>query len=135
MDQGVLQQHLAQAERHIAQGVVHLARQRVLIAELHRAGHDTDEARAILDSLMETQVLHQQDRERLLRLASQREDRATAERPKAYQPASIRQEDAQRWTRLWEMEKQAIELLRQPPPDTFLGRKHSASIPLPHEQR
>ena len=135
MDQGALQQHLAQAERHIAQGVVHLARQRVLITELHRAGHDTDEARAILDSLMETQALHQQDRERLLSLASQREDRATAERPKAYQPASIRQEDAQRWTRLWEMEKQAIELLRQPPPDTFLGRKHSASIPLPHEQR
>ena len=135
MDQGVLQQHLAQAERHIAQGVVHLARQRVLITELHRAGHDTDEARAILDSLMETQVLHQQDRERLLRLASQREDRATAERPKAYQPASIRQEDAQRWTRLWEMEQQAIELLRHPPPDTFLGRKHIASIPLPHEQR
>ena len=121
MDQGVLQQHLAQAERHIAQGVVHLARQRVLIAELHRAGHATDEARAILDSLMETQVLHEQDRERLLGLASKR--------------GNIRQEDAHRWARLWEMEKQAIELLRHPPPDTFLGRKHIASIPLPHEQR
>ena len=134
MDQGVLQQHLAQAERHIAQGVVHLARQRALIAELHRAGHDTDEARAILDSLMETQVLHQQDRERLLGLTSQREDRATAERPKIYRPTSVRQENAQRWTRLWEMERYATKLLRQPAPDTFLGRQHSASILLRHEQ-
>src|SRR5215471_18386455 len=120
MDQGALQQHLAQAERHIAQGVVHLARQRALIAELDRAGHDTEEARAILDTLMETQVLHEQDREHLLGLASQRGDRATAERPKTYRCESIGQEDAQRWTRLWEMEKHAIELLRHPAPDTFL---------------
>jgi hypothetical protein len=131
MAQDVLQQHLAQAERHMAQGVVHLARQRALITELDRAGHNTEEARAILESLMETQLLHQQDRERLLRLASQREDRATAERPKAYRPANIRREDAQRWTRLREMEQQAIELLRHSAPDTFLGRQHSAP-PMPH---
>lgn len=122
MDQEALQQHLAQIERHIAQGVVHLARQRALIAELDRAGHDTGQARAILDTLMETQVLHEQDREHLLGLASQREDRATAERPKIYRATNIRQEDAQRWTSLWEMEKRAIELLRHPAPDTFLGR-------------
>ena len=109
MDQGTLQQHLAQAERHIARGVVHLARQRELIAKLDRAGHDTEEARTILDSLMETQVLHEQDRERLLCLASQR--------------TIVRQEDAQRWMRLWEMETRAIELLRHPAPDTFLGRR------------
>ena len=119
MDQA-LQQHLAQTKRHIARGEVHLARQRALIAKLDRAGHDTEEARAILDSLMETQVLHQQDREFLLGLASQR--------------ASIRQEDAQRWTRLWEMEKHAIELLKHSAPDIFLGRQHSASIMLRHEQ-
>jgi len=123
MDQGTLQQHLAQTERHIAQGVVHLARQRALIAKLDRAGHETDEteeARAILDSLIETQVLHQQDRERLLGLASQR--------------ATIRQEDAQRWTRLCEMEMHAIELLRHPTPNTFLGRQHSASILFRHKR-
>jgi hypothetical protein len=68
MDQWALQQHLVEIERHIARGVVHLARQRELIAELDRAGHDTEEARAILDSLMETQALHQQHRERLLGL-------------------------------------------------------------------
>ena len=114
MDQGTPQQHLAQTEQHIAEGVVHLARQWALIIELDRAGHDTEEARAILDSLMETQVLHEQDRELLLGLASQR--------------ASIRQEDAQRWARLWEIETHAIELLRHPAPDTFLGRQHSASV-------
>src|SRR5215469_17196059 len=134
MDQGALQQHLAQAERHIARGVVHLARQRELIAKLDRAGHDTEEARAILDTLMETQVLHLQDREFLLGLVSQREDHATAEGPKIYRPTSIKQEDTQRWTRLWEMERCATKLLRHPAPDTFLGRQHSASIMLRHEQ-
>ena len=118
MDQGALQ-HLAQVERHIARGFVHLARQRELIAEQDRAGYDTEEARAILDTLMQTQVVHQEDRERLLGLASQR--------------ASIRQEDAQRWARLWEMEQRSIELLKYPAPDTFLGR-HSASILSRHEQ-
>ena len=109
MDQVELQRHLAQTEQHIAQGVAHLARQRALIVELGRAGHDAEEARTILDTLMETQVLHEQDRERLLCLASQR--------------TIVRQEDAQRWMRLWEMETRAIELLRHPAPDTFLGRR------------
>ena len=94
MDQWTLQQRLALAERHIARGAVHLAQQRALIAELDRAGHDIEEAQAILDSLMEAQVLHQQGCERLLRLAPQREHRATAERPKLYRPANIRREDA-----------------------------------------
>ena len=134
MDQRALQRRLAQADRHVARGIVHLARQQELIAELDRAGHDTEEARAILDTLMETQVLHLQDRDFLLGLVSQREDRATAERPKIYRPASIRQEDAQRWTRFWEMERCATKLLRHPAPDTFLGRQHSASIMLRHEQ-
>jgi hypothetical protein len=83
---------------------------------------------------MEAQVLHQQGRERLLGLAPQREHRATAERLKLYRPANIRREDAQRWARLCEMEKRAIELLKHPAPDTFLGRQQNASILLPHEQ-
>jgi len=119
MDQA-LQQHLAQTERHIARGKVHLARQRALIAALDRAEHDAEEARAILDSLMETQVLHEQDRERLLGLVSQR--------------SSFRQEDEHRWTRLWEMETHASQLLRHPAPDTFLGRQRGASISLPLKQ-
>jgi hypothetical protein len=120
MDRWALLQHLAQAERHIAEGVVHLARQRALIAALDRAGHDSEEARAILDTLMETQIIHEQDHERLLRLVSQPE--AAQPRPKTYWPDSISQEDAQRRARLWEMEQRAIELLRHPAPSTFLGR-------------
>jgi hypothetical protein len=133
MDQGALRQNFAQAERHIARGLVHLARQRALIDELDRAGHDTKTAWAILDTLTETQTLHEQDRDHLLRLASQRDDRATAERHQVYRLADIRQEDAQRWTRLWEMEKRSIELLRYSVPDIFLGRQQSASILLPRE--
>jgi hypothetical protein len=126
MDQAALHRYLAQAERHIARGVVHLARQRALIDELGDAGQDTEEARTILDTLMQTQALHQQDRERLLDIS---------QRPKLYRPSSIRQEDAERWTRLWEMEQHAIELLRHPAPDTFLGRQRRASIPLSHAHR
>jgi hypothetical protein len=120
MDRVELQQHLAETEQHIAQGVAHLARQRALIDELGHGGHDTEEARAILDTLMETQVLHEQDRERLHGLASQR--------------TITRQEDAQRWMRLWEMETHAIELLKHPAPDTFLGRQRRAFTPLPHQR-
>src|SRR5215471_2286954 len=119
MDRRALLQRLAQAERHIAEGMVHLARQRALIAELTRAGHDSEEACVILDTLMETQLLHEQEREHLQRLASQPEHSATAERPKTYRPDSIRQEDAQRWARLWEMEQLATKLLRHPVPSTF----------------
>lgn len=34
MNQNILRQHLAEAERHVARGVVHLAQQEALIAEL-----------------------------------------------------------------------------------------------------
>jgi hypothetical protein len=49
MDRALLLQHLAQAERHVAEGEQHLLRQEELIAELDRDGHDTEEARVILD--------------------------------------------------------------------------------------
>ena len=44
----MLMDHLAQAERHIAQGQVIIERQISLVAELARDGHDTEEARALL---------------------------------------------------------------------------------------
>jgi hypothetical protein len=40
---------LLQAERHVAEGEQHLLWQEELIAELDRDGHDTEEARVILD--------------------------------------------------------------------------------------
>ena len=59
--------HLAEVERHIVQGETHLAKQSALIAELERRGHDTRGAQAVLTTMRETQALHLQDRERILR--------------------------------------------------------------------
>jgi hypothetical protein len=41
MDQEMLKRHLAEAEEHIATGDKNIARQRDLIAQLERDGHDT----------------------------------------------------------------------------------------------
>ncbi|MBB4360646.1 hypothetical protein GGD66_008163 [Bradyrhizobium sp. CIR48] len=67
MDRGMLQEHLAIAERHIALGVKLLAKQEALIAELDRHGHDTKGARDVLATMVETQSLHIDDRDRILR--------------------------------------------------------------------
>jgi len=67
MDRAILKEHLAQAERHASRGKQHLARQEEIIAELDRDGHDTTEARKVLATLRQTQVLHEQEVERLLR--------------------------------------------------------------------
>jgi len=58
-------EHLAQAERHVAQGELHLIRQREIIDELERGGHDTASARDLLLKLEETQALHIADRDRI----------------------------------------------------------------------
>ena len=129
---------LAEVERHIARGVAHLARQAALIAQLDRDGHDTELARAIFDTLRETLVLHQQDRERMLaasrRVTSARENCGIVAQPTIYRPADIRNEDAQRAARLTEMQTRAVDLLRYPAPDTFLGCQHQVVIPLPQAQ-
>jgi hypothetical protein len=63
VDRAILAEHLALAERHVAQGEEHLARQRKLIADLERHGHDTKQARDLLAQSM--QALHIGDRDRL----------------------------------------------------------------------
>ena len=60
-------QHLAQAERHVAEGMRHIAKQEALIANLDRDGHDTAEAIKMLGTLRTTQALHEQQVERCLR--------------------------------------------------------------------
>jgi len=55
--------HLEMAQRHVAEGEQHLARQRKLIAELERDGHDT--ALAI-------ELLHEFERRGYLRLEGPR---------------------------------------------------------------
>ena len=67
MDRQTMLEHLAMAKRHVAEGEIHLSRQRALIAELDRDGHDTADARAILATMLETQRLHVEDRDRILK--------------------------------------------------------------------
>ena len=67
MDRQTMLEHLAMAERHVTEGEVHLSRQRALVAELDRDGHDTADARAILATMLETQRLHVEDRDRILK--------------------------------------------------------------------
>ena len=67
MDRNILLQHLAQTKRHIAEGEEHLAQQTLLIEKLERHGHDSEDARALLKTMIETQALHKQDRDRVLK--------------------------------------------------------------------
>ena len=66
MDSDMLKRHLALADEHIATGHKNLARQRTVIAELERHGHDTSEAIATLDLFEEVQAQHIADRARIL---------------------------------------------------------------------
>jgi hypothetical protein len=67
MDRDMHLRHLEQAERHIALGKRHIADQEQLVADLARSGHDTTEARKLLDNFYATQVQHIQHRDRILR--------------------------------------------------------------------
>ena len=61
----MMSRHLAQAERHVAEGELYLARQRALIQKLERDGHGTRAARLFLKSLEDVQNLHLADRDRI----------------------------------------------------------------------
>jgi hypothetical protein len=61
----MLEEHLAQCERHVALGERHLSRQREIIAELDRGGHDSTKARELLVIFGETQAMHVAHRDRL----------------------------------------------------------------------
>ena len=64
MDRTMGQQHLAQAERHVAQGDVIVARQRELVSRLERAGLDTKAASLLLRQFEISQALHVAHRNR-----------------------------------------------------------------------
>jgi hypothetical protein len=65
MDPVMLQEHLAQAERHVSEGERNATQQRELIARLERDGCDTGEARRQLRQLEAWLALHIEDRDRL----------------------------------------------------------------------
>jgi hypothetical protein len=66
MDRAKIEEHLRQTDSHIALGLKHLERQREIIAELQRDGHDTTAAVELLATLEETQRLHADTRRTIL---------------------------------------------------------------------
>ena len=56
-----------QAELHVTLGERHVARQREIIAELERNGHDVTQAKELLAVFLETQALYVGDRDRFLK--------------------------------------------------------------------
>ena len=67
MDRAVIQEHLELANRHVADGEKHVARQKQILAELEREGHDPEQARELLAVFEETLAIYVADRERLER--------------------------------------------------------------------
>ena len=59
--------HLAQAEQHVAEGKRHIAEQEQRIADFVRLGHDTTQARKLLENFSLNQVQHVEHRDRLLK--------------------------------------------------------------------
>jgi Spy/CpxP family protein refolding chaperone len=66
-----LLRQLVEAERHVAESEEHVSTQEGLIAELDRDGHDTTEAKALLETMRQTQALHRQDVVRILKSLGQ----------------------------------------------------------------
>jgi hypothetical protein len=62
----MLLRHLEEAKRHVALGERHIANQEQLVADLARSGHETAEARKLLDNFYAMQVQHIQHRDRIL---------------------------------------------------------------------
>ena len=66
MDEQMARDHLAQAEQHISLGREHIAKQKSIIAELERDGHDVALANRLLATLLETQAAHEEHRRTIL---------------------------------------------------------------------
>ena len=67
MDRAIILKHLAQAERHVAQGRQIIEKQETLIVDLERDGHDTADAMKILVTMRQTQALHEEDRDQIMK--------------------------------------------------------------------
>jgi len=64
MDRHILEEHLAQAERHVEESRQVVERQRALIAALERDDHSTTRARELLARFEAIQQTHIEDRDR-----------------------------------------------------------------------
>jgi hypothetical protein len=67
LDREMIMEHLSTADRHVAEGEMHVERQRILVENLARDRHDTKQAEALLKQFEEVLALHMQDRDRLLK--------------------------------------------------------------------
>src|SRR5262245_65840088 len=65
MDRQMLMEHLSQAERHVAEGMVHVEKQRTLVENMARDGHDIRVHEALLRQFEETLGLHIKNRDQL----------------------------------------------------------------------
>jgi hypothetical protein len=65
MDPMMIAEHLSQTEQHVVDAERHIARQRELVAELSRDGHDTRLANDLLLRFEDLQRLHVADQNRL----------------------------------------------------------------------
>lgn len=61
----IIERRLAESEQDVAQGRVHIANQVRIIEDLKACHHDTTAAEAVLNTLMETQRLHEEHRDLL----------------------------------------------------------------------
>jgi hypothetical protein len=59
--------HLAEAERFAELGLKHIARQREIIVAFSGSGPDRAAAEALLSTMLESQILHEEHRDRLRR--------------------------------------------------------------------
>ncbi len=66
MDHALWRRHLEQAERHVALGRRHIARQEEIIAELEGKGEETQTSRDLLAIFQSLQAGHEAHRQRLL---------------------------------------------------------------------
>jgi hypothetical protein len=62
---GLLEQHLAEAERHVAESETRLGHQRASVEERQRDGHEVGLAATLLAEMEETYRMQLADRERL----------------------------------------------------------------------
>jgi hypothetical protein len=65
MDRITILNRLAQVRRHVAEADRHIARQRDVIAQRERDGHDTSAAKKLLDRFEELYRMHVDGRDRL----------------------------------------------------------------------
>ena len=67
MDRASLERRLANADKHIVEGMRHIAQQKKLIQGMERLGRDTSMSKQLLQTFEETVRLHTADRDKLLR--------------------------------------------------------------------